>query len=436
VRRRYFVIITTIVLLGLIAGFATAAVFRSNNFREWMSHKVSRSLGADGYFEPITWSGTSFHSAGFHAAGGPKSKLINLHATNISAHLRWPDLFLGRCVIDHLSVDHLDVALGKKPKIAAVPTRAKTEGFHWPSLNIDFRISELSVKQVDLHWSKDERVQGTLSGSQATALQNRNGGWTFNVTGGELSQAAFLPITLVMADGTANAQTINVREAKFQASQGGTIRLHGSIEIRNQLFAKLQADFADLDLSSISPRIIQEQGFATGTANYSGNLDRFEDGEGSGEILLTKVKLDLSGLFGKFRPFLKAGGLADVPLDQVGAKLKYSDHGLTISDLHANQGDEIRINGSGTIQRNQLDGDLQVGVSSHILDPIPGVSEKVFSEKRDGLRWTPVKLSGTIRQPREDLSQRLVAAIESQLSNELKNQAKEAAKSLLDRLLH
>ncbi len=434
-KRRIFLIGGTIVVTALAGILGAMSLIQSDNFRGWLSRKISHSLGATaGQFSRLRWKGTTFESEGFHAVGGPKSKLISLHAKNVSAHLRWFDLLLGRVIFDRLTVDHLDVELGRKPR-PVTPPRSPPRS-RWPTWNIDFRIASLSVKRLDLHWSKDENIQGTLSGSQVNAEQNGMGVWTVKVTGGELSQATFLPVNLISAVGQVSRQSAEIQDATFQAGPGGLVHLRGSIALPGPPLAHLHAEFSDVNLSAISPRSSGEEGIASGKADYSGDLDRFERGQATGELQINNLKLDLSGFFGRFQSFVKAAGFAEVPLDQVTARIQYSDQIASINDLQAHHADQIRVVGNATIRGEDLAGVLQIGVAPDTLSSIPGAIEKVFLEQRDGLRWTSVNVTGTVRQPREDLSKRLVAAFRGTLSNDLKENAKEAAKTLLDRLFH
>jgi hypothetical protein len=75
---------------------------------------------------------------------------------------------------------------------------------------------------------------------------------------------------------------------------------------------------------------------------------------------------------------------------------------------------------------------LLLGLSPKILGWIPGAEEKVFTEQRDGLGWTTVKISGTPKKPKEDLTKRLITAFRDRMTKEFKGEKKDAIKSLLD----
>jgi hypothetical protein len=85
---------------------------------------------------------------------------------------------------------------------------------------------------------------------------------------------------------------------------------------------------------------------------------------------------------------------------------------------------------------DQLQGLLEVGLKPEFLDWVPGSLEAVFTDERDGLHWTSVRLSGTVQEPREDLSKRLLNAMQDRLGRDLKNQLKDTTKTLRELLKH
>ncbi len=66
------------------------------------------------------------------------------------------------------------------------------------------------------------------------------------------------------------------------------------------------------------------------------------------------------------------------------------------------------------------------------LQWLPGSQERVFTVARDGYFWTPVRVSGPIEHPHEDLTKRLLSAAASELLQGSKGTLEDAAKTLLD----
>ena len=89
-----------------------------------------------------------------------------------------------------------------------------------------------------------------------------------------------------------------------------------------------------------------------------------------------------------------------------------------------------------------IDGAFQVGVTPGSLQWLPGAQAKVFTESRGGYLWAPMRLTGPVNKPNEDLTPRLAAAAQGAVIEGVQNAAgeaiktgKDAAKSVLDLLL-
>jgi hypothetical protein len=76
----------------------------------------------------------------------------------------------------------------------------------------------------------------------------------------------------------------------------------------------------------------------------------------------------------------------------------------------------VRMEGNITFTRQGLgepyamNGNFQVGLAPGTLSQIPGAEEDVFTAGPRGLLWASMRLSGTTDDPKEDLSDRLMAA--------------------------
>ena len=70
------------------------------------------------------------------------------------------------------------------------------------------------------------------------------------------------------------------------------------------------------------------------------------------------------------------------------------------------------------------------------LQWLPGSQARVFTVAHDGYYWTPVRVSGSVEHPHEDLTKRLLAAAASELLQNSKGTLEDAAKTLLDLIPH
>jgi hypothetical protein len=64
------------------------------------------------------------------------------------------------------------------------------------------------------------------------------------------------------------------------------------------------------------------------------------------------------------------------------------------------------LQGTVEIDNRRLNGTLQLGATPQYLEWLPR-AERVFARERNGYLWTTVRLTGTVDDPREDLSPRV-----------------------------
>jgi hypothetical protein len=436
---RLLILVTVLLLLAFFSGWFGLRLFiQSDQFRGWLSKKVSHSLRVDGYFEPLAWEGSSFKSAGFSATGNPKSKLRSVRVTNLSAHFDWWQLLKGQWVIDHISAEKVEAVLGKKPPETTPPsvdaskqTRTSDLLHFLPS---EFRIEQLYVASADLHWESSNGESGQLVGTRVTAVRRGPDQWDLTAIGGTAQHAAYPPMQLGHVHAALSQDSILIRDAKALIPGGGELQIVGKISTERPLNAQFTFDFSDLQANQVLPPDWHLGGKVSGHLVYTGALDRFEHGGVTGSVKITGAAFDMANFFPTFHQLAKFGGLNDVRIDSVEAHLKYQEHQLELSDVRAGYQDQIRVEGAGTVTPDTLDGNLLVGLSPRILGWIPGAEEKVFIEQKDGLHWTRVHISGSPHEPKEDLTKRLVSAFRDKMAKEFKGEAKDAVKSLLDML--
>jgi hypothetical protein len=78
-----------------------------------------------------------------------------------------------------------------------------------------------------------------------------------------------------------------------------------------------------------------------------------------------------------------------------------------IKDITIEEKGKFRIEGEVSVKRRLLRGTIKLGLTREYLDWLPN-AEEVFSRRSGGYLWADVRLSGTIDEPRQDLSQRII----------------------------
>jgi len=80
---------------------------------------------------------------------------------------------------------------------------------------------------------------------------------------------------------------------------------------------------------------------------------------------------------------------------------------IDITDIAIEEKGKFRIEGAISIDRRSLGGAVKLGLTRQYLDWLPN-REEVFNRERSGYLWTTVHLSGTIDEPKQDLSPRII----------------------------
>jgi hypothetical protein len=436
VKKSRILIITGLVLVLLVVSgwLGVRSFVQGDNFRQWLSKKVSQSLHVDGQFESLTWEGASFSSPKFNAVGAGGSKLTSLILTDVSAHFDFWQIFKWHWVIDRVSVNQVDAVVGKRPtQLAHLKSNGHTDGIRLP----DFVPSELIIEHiylplVNLHWETHQGQTGEWIGASIDAKGEGKGQWQIKATGGLVRHAEFPQLKINDGDATLSHDSIAIHDLEAQVMTGGDLRLKGNIATGHLLNAKLSCDFSNLDVARISPGDWHLTGKSAGHMDYTGDLNQFDKGRFNSSLQIANATIDLSPLLGRVRQLIKLGGLDQVRVDTISVDLDYQNQQGQFSNLLAAYQDEVRLQGSGSFGPERLEATIQIGLAPSVLVWIPGSSEQVFTEDRDGLRWATAKISGTPEKPKEDLSKRLLSAAQNKMSNEFKNNAKDAAKALLD----
>jgi hypothetical protein len=79
----------------------------------------------------------------------------------------------------------------------------------------------------------------------------------------------------------------------------------------------------------------------------------------------------------------------------------------------------IRAEGKITIDGENLDGQLNIGLPPEVLAKLPSAASDVFTIDERGMRWAPMRITGTTDKPKEDLSGKLMSAAATRLIGKL-----------------
>jgi hypothetical protein len=423
--------LAVIVLIAAVIWFGGPFLLGSNGCRRWINRSVDRSLQTEGTLAPISTNGGVIYSVEYTGKGRPKTHVASIQAKDLSARPEWLKLFSGVCDFNDIAIKNLDLVIGTPaPDPPNDHPATQSSGIKLPNfIHPKFQVDQVSVNQLNVHWGSGEKP-GEITGMQAVAINRAAKQWDLSANGGTLTASGWPTLQLDQATGSYQSAAITVSQAKLLLPAGGTIAVNGALNLDSTRSYKFHGDLAGLSLSDLPPNKWHLQGIASGSLDLTGDLDDANSGRTVGVVHLDKAKLDWSLLFGKIRSLVKQLGLNDWQLDAVDAQVNRQGQHFEFSNLSVKYQSLLRVEGNGTIDGDQIKANLTIGLASSLLDWLPGVQQKVFTEQRDGLYWAQMQVTGPLNDPKEDLSKRIADALSQGMSNQFKNQAK----SLLDLL--
>ncbi|QSR84194.1 hypothetical protein [Methylacidimicrobium sp. B4] len=423
-------------LLGLVFLGALAIVFcvaaaywNGEGFRSYLSRAVAKAIGVEGRFSPLRFRGIALGSDEFSGVGGPSSPIAELRAERLEARVPFSALAHGIWRIDPLRVGHLELAFRsvgpeEKPMRSGAQPAARQEASGAPELAAGLGRVSLDrgdIETADLRWPASILGGGALTGTRVT-MEADASAWNGRASGGRLTCASLPSLALEELRFRLDSGAISLEEGKLHSEGSGSIRLAGSFRWEEPERGELHFSSSGVALSPWLPQAWRNR--VEGELEAKGELDAARGRP-------WKVDADLSLFHGKLEDLpwlvglaLKGGAGEALPLDQAEAHLRAGPEGLTFERIAIESKGRLRVEGDLRVQGEQLHGSLMVGLSPERVALLPGAREKIFSEERGGYLWAPVAVTGTVRDPQEDLSPRVAAL------------AREAVKAGVERAIH
>lgn len=418
--------IAILVLAVLLAGFGgyfwLKSYLHSDDFRVFLGDTVGEAIGAETHFELFTWQGMQAQTEGLTAENG--GLIRALRADEVQARVGLSGVRRGVWEVSGLRVKQLDVEMDTRnegptaepasDEITADPTPESEGGFLSGLLPNRAELSSAEIERLNF------KVETAGGGLQATNLIARidaaqaKGAFDINLSSGMIETSWFgSPMELISARGKYQQGRIYLTDSSYRVYERGILDLNGELEGGDFGF---YGQLRDIKAEELVPEDWQKR--------LTGDLTtQFKVQSGAEQVDGSRADTILRGQLE-----LKNGVLTSLPvLDTIAAyantrrfrrlqfseaKMKYHRVGdrLELTDIVLASEGLVRVEGRMTIVGDQLDGRFKVGIIPGTLTHIPGAETKVFIRGEKGLLWSPLRITGTIDAPKEDLSDRMIAA--------------------------
>ncbi len=431
---KIFAISLGVLIVGLLAAFVGGTLWfgtyvGSDPFRALVAEATGSALRSQAELAPLRWSGSSAYSESARLLGRPDAAIKTLSASQVRADVNWRALFSGAWRVEDITITQLDAAWqrpGEPDAGGDLRTLPSPPPLVAALLPRKFELGTLNVASANLSFGGSEIEATSLT------VKPDGSGWTFQGKGGSYL-SPWTP-TLEISDFRARTQgdDIFLTQGRLRLGANGKIAVSGE----SASGGKLQVSWDGVSTSDIlrGGWLKRLQGVLSGT------LDLAAPGSASCTLELKEGRLENIPLLATIADFTQNPAFRRMPLQEVTAKFVREGSGWRITEFRAESKGLLRLEGTALVgDDGSLEGQLEVGVTTQTLQWIPGSREKVFTSAKDGYLWAHLTLGGTVENPREDLSGRLVSAMGQavieqggKLIEQMPGSAVEGARSVLD----
>ncbi len=141
------------------------------------------------------------------------------------------------------------------------------------------------------------------------------------------------------------------------------------------------------------------RGLAEGDVHWKGTDQTIEASSGEGEFSVTGGELIELPVLEFLAAATARKSLKTVTLTECEVKFRWKYPRFEVYSLDLTGEEKVSIRGSIVVNKNTLSGEIDLGLAPTYLDWLPRAKEEIFTRQKDGLIWTKVKLSGTLKDP-------------------------------------
>jgi hypothetical protein len=401
-------------LLALALGYAgLRAYLHSEGFRKFLSAEVSKTAKVVGSFNAFRWDGLAVETEKFEATG--EGMIATVKADQIGTEVGFGALGKGAWELKQTRVSRVAVGLDFTRKNEPSPTvheevakavRKKQPG--WVPSEVE--LETLSIGEVAIRAKTREGDVAARGMKVRLEAGSGKGAYQGEITGGTIDPAKdWLPeIHVEKVRGSYRDGSAYITSANLKAYSAGRINAFGEWSSETGTYA-LEGDIEGVKCDEFlnenwARRLTGDVASTFSVNNISGKMVMNGDLEIRNGTLTALPMLDALAAYADTRRF------RILPLSESRTKWRYSEDGFVFTDFVMASEGLIRLEGNFSIKGREIDGLFRLGLVPGTLANIPGAETHVFLPGERGLLWAPIRITGTLDHPEEDLTDRLITA--------------------------
>ncbi len=404
----FIVLVGSAVMYSLVRSY-----LHSNDFRRFLSEKAGKIAGVNGDFSPFRWDGLAVDSSVFDGSGlGP---IKNVRIDELHTEVGIGGLRRGVWEIQGSRIQRLDLSLDAR-KSATRPTPQKSDRSRANSKNMpNWLPSKIELQGMDIN---EVHVKAFIDQGLITAANVRvrvepvekNNNYRVELADGTVQLPFSLLSNVRLRHAKLRYQDRQVFLSKLTASvwKDGRLQASGEWDRTTGNFSA-EGDVSEVKCENVfnedwAKRFVGEMSSDYSVDNRTGSL------VARGHLKIHNGTLTALPLLDSLAAYADTRRFRVLALNDAHTDWHWKNGEIILTDLVLASEGLIRLQGSMIIRGKELDGSFRLGLATGTLASIPGAETDVFSAGERGLMWAPLRITGTLDDPKEDLTDRLIAA--------------------------
>jgi hypothetical protein len=415
-RRKLLILAAAIAIVFLFAAAGGVAVFysplvtryvESESFRRAMEDETAKGLHfPQSHYAPIRrTSAFTAHTESFEARNGEKA-MKSLDGRSITATFDPFGVFTRQWRFTEVRVQSGDVEIQiYKANPEAVASKP------WFSIFLPNRVylKKIESEQANITW----QFRGERAGFFGTQLLITPHGADFEyfATAGRLKMALLPDLNLRRTHLLITKTLLTIYDIDLASDVGGgeSIRAQAKAGIGQDRSVDLRGNFNHVPIRSWLPFQWKEHlnGSASGDLHWAGKDPKLESSSGEGSLRVSNGRIENLPVLEKLAELAQNKSFEHLELNDCSLSFGWKYPRIDISNIAIEERGKFRIEGEMSIEQRRLRGTITLGLTREYLDWLPN-PEEVFNRRENGYLWTKVHLFGTIDDPGQDLSPRII----------------------------
>lgn len=403
------ILLARVLTVGLFSPRLTRYV-ESDTFRMELEKQTAKGLHFPaGEYESIRRTGfLTASSEGFRAQNGRKA-LTAIQARGITAKFNPLGVFLRRWQLDEVHIQSGEVDIQTyEPRPEPSPSKP------WYHIFLPDRVYLQRVwsEPADVTWRFRSKKGGFFGTRLLISPHGRD--FEYQATGGTMKLAILpdLPLRHTHLLITKKLLTIYTLDLAAAPASGGTIHAEGTAGTSEDRSVDFKMTFDNLPIREWLPASWKDHvaGAAGGNAHWSGPNPKLETASVQGSLRLQNGRVRNLLFLQKLASISGKKSFEELELNECSSEVYWNGLQLEVKNIAVEEKGKFRIEGSVSTREKLLGGAIRLGLAREYLEWLPR-AEEVFGSEHGGYLWASVHLSGTLEQPQQDLSPRIIEAL-------------------------